>query len=65
MELKELLVDKIKSADFQGIAIKIGEQSEVHWWNYGESKLNKLVLEIKLEKSISFHCISGHFKMFD
>lgn len=65
MPLRDLLMDRISSSNFQGIAIKIGEQSEVHWWNYGDSELNKIILDLKLEKSLSFHCVMGDFKILD
>jgi hypothetical protein len=65
VDLKSLLKGHIDSENFQGVALRIGSGSEVHWWNYGETELKKFCLDVEIKKSVSFSCINGNLRILD
>jgi len=65
MKLKELLENRIKAENFQGIALRAGNQSEVHWWNPGDTVINKLILDLQIDKPVSFNCVNGNLRILD
>ena len=48
MALKELLEREIKAENFQGIVIRVGDQSEAHWWVPGETTIHRVLLKLEV-----------------
>ena len=65
VDLKSYLKGRIDSENFQGVALKTESGSEVHWWNYGETELNKFALDFDIKQSVSFSCLNGDLKILD
>ena len=63
--LKSLIESHIKAKNFRGIAVCVGNQSIVHWWDPADKKINELSLDLKIDKPISFQCIEGKFEFMD
>ena len=65
MALKELLMMEIKAENFQGIVIRVGDQSEAHWWAPGETTIYRVLLSLEISSPFSFHCIEGKIKIIE
>ena len=65
MVLKELLKREIKAENFQGIVIRVGNQSEAHWWAPGETTIYKVLLDFEVRSPFSFNCIQGKIKILE
>ncbi len=65
MALGDLLKRNIDFENFQGIVIRVGSKSEVHWWSPGQTKINRLLLDIKISNPVSFNCVEGKLKILD
>ena len=65
MDIKTVINEHINSENFQGIMLTSGEQVEVHWWNSGDSNLNRFFVDFKIPKSVSFSCVDGKLRILD
>ena len=65
MRLRELLHSRINAKNFQGIVIRVGDKSEVNYWNPGDPKIYKMLLDIEIENPVSFNCVEGELKILD
>ena len=63
--LKSLIESRIKTKNFKGIAVCVGNKSIVHWWDPADKKINELSIDFKIDKPISFQCIDGNFEFMD
>ena len=65
MALKELLEREIKAENFQGIVIRVGDQSEAHWWVPGETTIHRVLLKLEVSRPFSFNCNEGKIKILE
>ena len=59
MSLETVIKKKIKSKNFRGIVVCLGNQSEVSWWDDTDNEVKSLTINFKVEKSLSFSCEDG------
>ena len=59
MSLETVIKKKIKSKNFRGIVVSLGNQSEVNWWDDTDHVVKSLTINFKVEKSLSFTCKDG------
>ncbi|MBG07923.1 MAG: hypothetical protein CME68_04145 [Halobacteriovoraceae bacterium] len=63
MSLESMIRKKVKSKNFRGIIVSLGNQSEVSWWDDTDNEIKSLTVNFKVEKSLSFSCEDGKFKV--
>ncbi|MEC7182396.1 MAG: hypothetical protein VXW15_06760 [Bdellovibrionota bacterium] len=63
MSLEAVIKNKVKSKDVKGIIVSLGNQSEVSWWDESNT-IESLIINLKVEKSLSFTCKNGEVEIF-
>ena len=59
MSLEDIIKKKVKAESFQGIVVRLGNQSELNWWDIKDNKIKSVTINLKIEKAVSFTCRNG------